>query len=115
MNPANQNGIDMLKKLGADTGNFEKEVIVPEDILKTYIGRYELNPGFILTVTKEGNQMKVQATGQPIFDIFPASNEKFYLKAIVAQIVFNKGGNGEIESFTLFQGGQEMICKKLPE
>ncbi|MBK8372586.1 MAG: serine hydrolase [Saprospiraceae bacterium] len=115
MNPANQNGIDMLKKLGADTGNFEKEIIVPEDILKTYIGRYELQPGFILTVTKEGNQMKVQATGQPIFDIFPASNEKFYLKAIVAQIAFNKGGNGEIESFTLFQGGQEMICKKLSE
>lgn len=115
MNPANQNGIDMLKKLGVDTSSLVREVIVPNDILETYTGKYELKPGFILTISKEGNQMKAQATGQPMLDIFPKSNEVFYLKAVTAQITFNKGGNGKIESLTLLQGGQEMTGKKLPE
>lgn len=115
MNPANQNGIDMLKKLGVDTSSLVREVIVPNDILETYTGKYELKPGFILTISKEGNQMKAQATGQPMVDIFPKSNEVFYLKAVTAQITFNKGENGKIESLTLLQGGQEMTGKKLPE
>jgi hypothetical protein len=59
--------------------------------------------------------MKAQATGQPMVDIFPKSNEVFYLKAVTAQITFNKGENGKIESLTLLQGGQEMTGKKLPE
>jgi len=115
MNPANQNGINMLKKLGIDTGSLEKEIIVPEDILKTYTGKYELMPGFIITITKDGNQLKAQATGQSMADIFPKSNDVFYLKVVPAQITFNKGKNGEIESLTLLQGGKEMKGKKLSE
>lgn len=113
INPANQNGIDMLKKLGVNTNDLVKEVVVPEAILKTYIGVYELTPDFKITISKEGNQMKAQATGQPIADIYPKSNEEFYLKVVTAQVIFNKGENGEIESLTLFQGGQEMMGKKM--
>ena len=113
LNPANQNGIDMLKKLGEDTRDLVKEVLIAEDILETYIGKYELKPGFILTISKVGQQMKAQATGQPMVDIFPKSNNVFYLKAVTAQITFNKDNNGKIESLTLFQGGQEMIGKRL--
>ncbi|KAA6346345.1 putative penicillin-binding protein PbpX [termite gut metagenome] len=113
INPANQNGIDMLKKLGVDTSEYEANIVVPENILESYVGKYELMPNFILTITKEGNQMKAQATGQPIFDIYPKSRNEFYLKVITAQITFNKGDNGMIESLTLFQGGQEMVGKRL--
>lgn len=115
MNPANQHGIDMLEKLGEDTTDLVKEFIVPDDILESYVGDYELMQGFILSVFKEGNQMKTQATGQPVIDIFPKSNEVFYVKVITAQITFNRGENGDIESLTLLQGGQEMIGKKLSE
>lgn len=113
MNPANQNGIDMLKKLGVDTSNLIKEVEVPSTILESYVGDYELAPGFVLTITKEENQMKAQATGQGMFDIFPKSNTVFYVKAITAQITFNKSENGKVESLTLLQGGRETTGKKL--
>ncbi|MET2985327.1 serine hydrolase [Aureibaculum conchae] len=113
MNPANQNGIDMLKKLGVDTSDLVKEVVVPSTILKSYIGKYELTPNFIITISKEGNQMKAQATGQPIIDIFPKSNTVFYLKVVNAQITFNTNKTGKVESLTLLQGGQEMTGKKL--
>jgi len=115
MNPGNQNGIDMLKKLGVDTDSLTEEVIIADELLQSYVGKYELSPGFVLTVSKEGNQMKAQATGQPMFDIFPKSDAVFYLKVVNAQITFNSGEDGSVESLTLLQGGQEMIGAKLKE
>jgi CubicO group peptidase (beta-lactamase class C family) len=113
MNPANQNGIDMLEKLGVDISDLVEEVIVPDDLLKSYVGKYELAPGFILTVTKEGSQLKAQATGQPAFDIYPKSNTVFYLKVVTAQVTFNTAKDGTVESLTLLQGGREMTGMKM--
>jgi len=113
LNPANQHGIDMLKKLGVDTKDLEKVIIVPEDILKTYIGKYEISPDFFITITKEGNQMKAQATGQKMVDIFPKSIQIFYLKVVAAQITFNKDDSDKIDSLTLLQGGLNTIGKRL--
>ena len=113
LNPNNQGGIDALKKLGDDVSDLVKEVKVPEAILETYIGKYELAPGFILEVTREGNQLKTQASGQSIVDIFPKSENEFYLKVVNAQLVFNKNDAGDIDSVTLFQGGREMKGKRI--
>ena len=115
LNPGNQNGIDMLKKLGVDTTSLSEEVVVPNEILESYVGKYEIQPGFVLAITKEGSQLKGQATGQAMVDIFPKSNNVFYLKVVNAQITFNKGEDGNVESLTLLQGGQEMTGKKLEE
>lgn len=113
LNPNNQSGIDALKQLGDDVSDLVKEVKVSIAILETYIGAYELQPGFILTVTREENQLKAQATGQPVFDLFPKSENEFYLKVVDAQLAFNKNDAGAIESVTLFQGGREMKGKRI--
>ncbi len=115
LNPNNQNGIDFLKKLGDDVSDLVDEVIVTDAILETYVGKYELMPGFVLTVTKEGSQLKTQATGQPVFDVFPKSENEFYLKVVEAQLKFNKNEVGEVGSVTLFQGGREITGKRIVE
>lgn len=108
MNPGNQNGIDMLEKLGVDVSEFNKEVVVADEILQEYVGKYELMPGFVIDIQKEGSQLKAQATGQPAFDIFPKDDNVFYLKAITAQLTFNRDDAGKVKSVTLLQGGREM-------
>ncbi len=113
LNPGNQNGIDMLKKLGVETEGIVKDVTVSDAVLASYVGNYELKPGFVLTVTKEGSQLKAQATGQPDFEIFPKTETEFYVKVVAAQITFNKNSAGVVESLTLFQGGQEIVGKKI--
>ncbi len=115
LDPNNQNGIEYLKKLGDDVSDLQKEIKVSEAILDTYLGKYELMPGFILTITREGTQLKTQATGQPVFDVFPKSETEFYLKVVQAQLKFNKNDAGKVESVTLFQGGREITGKKLKE
>ena len=113
LNPASQHGMDMLKKLGVEIEGIVKDANVPDAVLASYVGKYELQPGFILTITKEGSQLKAQATGQPAFEIFPKSDTEFYVKVVAAQISFNKNPAGNVESLTLFQGGQEMVWKKI--
>eukprot|EP01093_Parvamoeba_rugata_P000548 TRINITY_DN1061_c0_g1_i1.p1 TRINITY_DN1061_c0_g1~~TRINITY_DN1061_c0_g1_i1.p1 ORF type:complete len:587 (-),score=128.52 TRINITY_DN1061_c0_g1_i1:3118-4878(-) len=113
MNPGNENAIDMLTKLGVDTSNLTKVFEVPEALLESYIGVYELMPTFKITITKEGKQLKAQATGQPMLDILAKSNDTFFLKEVAAQIQFIKDENGAIESLTLFQNGQEMNGNKV--
>ena len=115
LNPGNLNAIEKLKELGVDSENLIPEVVVEEEILKTYLGDYELMPNFILTVTKSGSQLMTQATGQPMLPVFPKSENVFYLKVVEAQLTFNKNEDGEIESVTLNQNGQEIVGKKLKE
>jgi len=115
INPGNEGGIKVLKELGINTEGLLKEIIIDEKILQSYIGKYELAPEFIITVTKNGNQMKAQATGQPEFEIYPRSENVFYLKVVEAQVTFNLNENGKVVSMTLLQDGQESTGLKLSD
>ena len=111
LNPGSQNARAVLKRLGVEVE--EEEVNVPDEVLKSYVGKYELQPGFMLTITKEGTQMYAQATGQSRAEIYPSAENKFYMKVVPAQLTFNLNEAGEVESLTLHQDGQEMLAKKV--
>lgn len=86
---------------------------VESSTYNAYEGEYELAPNFIIIVTKEGNSLYTQATGQQKNEIYPESQDKFFLKVVAAKIQFNRNKAGEVESLTLFQNGREMPAKKL--
>jgi len=90
-------------------------IVVDDKILESYVGKYELSPDLIITITKTGNQLKTQLTGQSEILIFAKSNNVFNLKDVEAQLTFNSNDDGQVESVTLLQGGQEMVCKKMNE
>lgn len=112
LNPASGNAKAMLKKLGVVVEDVP--VTVPESVLDSYLGRYELQPGFVLTVTREGAQLRIQATGQPRFDVYPATETKFYLKVVDAQVTFVRDGSGSVNELILHQGGRDMPAKRIP-
>jgi len=115
MNPGNQNGLDMLQKLGVDQESLVNEILVPLEILENYVGDYELQPGFILSIFLDGMQLKAQATGQAAIELFPKSKEVFYVKVVEAQVTFNMNDSGQVESLTLLQGGAEINGPKIEE
>ena len=82
-----------------------KEITVDSKLLDGYTGKYELAPGFILTVTGEGNQLNTQATGQGIVPIFPESERNFFVKAFDAQITFVTDASGRATEIILHQNG----------
>ncbi len=77
-----------------------------------YLGEYELVPGFTLTITRDGNQLLAQGTGQPALEIFPASETVFFSKAVEAEMTFVRGDDGQVNELRLKQGGQELSAKR---
>ncbi|WCO00961.1 serine hydrolase [Psychroserpens ponticola] len=90
-----------------------QEITLPTEILSQYIGKYELQPTFIISIVVRENRLFAQATGQPEFEIFATEKDQFFLKAVPAEVTFNRTTNGTVESLTLKQGGQEMPAKKI--
>ena len=88
------------------------EIQLESEILKRYTGVYEIQPGFDIVITLEGNKLMSQATGQQKIQIFPESQTKFFLKVVDAQIEFVENEKGVFESIILYQGGQEISGKK---
>ncbi len=112
LNPRNTNAIKYLKEMGIEVKEPEP-VKVSVEIMKLYVGEYQLAPDFIITVTLDGEQLFTQATGQPKFEIFPESEDTYFLKVVEAKLKFNKDAEGKCTGLTLYQGGREMSANKL--
>ncbi len=82
-----------------------KQIAVDPKIFDRYVGRYELAPSFILTVTREGDHLFTQATGQPKIEIFPESERDYFLQVVDAQITFEADSQGKTTGLILHQGG----------
>ncbi|MDD2820638.1 MAG: serine hydrolase [Flavobacterium sp.] len=112
LNPNNSNAIKVLNKLDIQTTDMIIEVKVTPEVLKTYLGRYQLNENFSFTVTEDKGQLYVQGTGEKNTTVYPMAQNRFYSKIITAQFTFNSDENGHIDSLTLNMG-RDMNAKKV--
>jgi CubicO group peptidase (beta-lactamase class C family) len=92
-----------------------KEVSVDSKGLDNYVGSYQLAPTMILAVSRDGDQMFVQLTGQPKFQLFSEAPGKFFLKVVDAQLTFNTDAQGKATEAILHQGGRDMTAKRIDE
>ncbi|WP_020595120.1 serine hydrolase [Spirosoma panaciterrae] len=112
LNPRNTGGIDKLKELG-EIVDAPKDATVDEATLESYVGTYQLAPTFAIVITREGNKLFGQATGQQRFELFPESQTKFYLKVVEAKVSFVRNEKGEIDQLILHQNGRDMPGKRV--
>lgn len=89
------------------------EIQLSSTILKQYVGKYELQPNFIIEITVNGDKIFAQATGQRKFQIFAEKENQFFFKVVAASITFIKNNKDNVESLILNQGGRKMSAKKL--
>ena len=85
-----------------------KEITVSPEILKQYVGTYELAPTFSITITLENGQLMTQATNQQKLPLFAESETMFFLKLVDAQIEFVKNEKGEVTNLMLHQNGRDV-------
>ncbi len=89
----------------------ENEIEIDEDTLSIYEGEYDLAPGTLITVTRDGSKLLVRLEGQPKVRVFPFETDRFFYKVVNAQLTFNRK-NGEIVSLTLHQNGIDQIVPR---
>lgn len=90
-----------------------KEVKVAPAIFDTYVGKYRIAPGFILTVSRNGDRYYTQATGQDVVEISAIADNVFLAKSINGQLKFEKDANGKTSHLIMTQGGRDTNAKKL--
>ncbi len=91
-----------------------KQITVDPKLFDGYVGQYQLAPNFILTITRDGSQLFVQATGQPKFELFPESDRDYFLKVVDAQITFETDAQGKATAVILHQNGMNQTAKRVP-
>ncbi len=84
------------------------------EVLKKYVGVFELQPGFIIEFTlDEEGKFYGQATGQSKFLLIPETKTLFEVKGLDAKVRFEPMENGKIDKATLLQGGENPL-RRLP-
>jgi CubicO group peptidase (beta-lactamase class C family) len=81
------------------------QVTVDPGVLDRYVGRFRLTPSAIVAVTREGNALFIQLTGQGKIEIYPESDRTFFLKVVDAEITFETDSAGRTTELILDQGG----------
>jgi CubicO group peptidase (beta-lactamase class C family) len=91
--------------------NVKREVQLPENVLEKYIGKYELMPDFIITISKKGDKIFAKTSKQPDFEIAAYGENKFFSKEFPLEFVFQSDENGRISQLIVLQGGEHRAKK----
>lgn len=90
-----------------------KQVRVDSKLFDGYVGKYELRPNFAITITRDGDHLFAQVTGQPKFEVFPEGDRDYFLKAFDAQITFVVDSKGKATELISHQNGHDDHAKRV--
>jgi ketosteroid isomerase-like protein len=86
---------------------------VDSKIYDDYVGQYEIASNVLLDITKEGEKLMSQTTGQTKMELLPESEIEFFIKGFTAQFVFVRDGTGKVTKLIINQEGQRVTAHKL--
>lgn len=95
-------------------GSFTEDLAVDKSVYDDYVGKYDYG-SVILEVTREGDRLFAQMTGQPKYEIFPMSEAKFAWKVVDAQVTFARNEAGEVTHVIHNQSGGEIKASKMQD
>jgi len=107
LDPGNKNAVEALKRLEGPA------VTIDPKMFDAYVGEYELTPGFILRVFRNGEKFMTQATGQGEIEIVADSETVFSPRGVRAKLTFIKDADGKVTGVRLDQGGRQIEGKKI--
>jgi D-alanyl-D-alanine-carboxypeptidase/D-alanyl-D-alanine-endopeptidase len=90
-----------------------REAPVDPALFDRYSGVYRMTSRFAITVTRDGDRLYVQATGQERIRAFPASDRHFFHKVVAAQLTFEPGKDREGDRLVLHQNSRDQIAKRV--
>ena len=89
------------------------EVTANAKLFDGYVGRYQLAPNVVLTISRDGDRLFVQATNQPRFELFAEGEKDYFLKAVDAGLTFVTEGDGRATAVVLHQNGANVEGKRI--
>jgi D-alanyl-D-alanine-carboxypeptidase/D-alanyl-D-alanine-endopeptidase len=66
-----------------------------------------------MTVTRDGERLFAQLSGQPKFEIYPSSPTRFFWKVVDAQVEFVRNNAGKVTKAIHHQGGRTFDAPRI--
>jgi Domain of unknown function (DUF4440)/Domain of unknown function (DUF3471) len=78
-----------------------------------YVGKYQLAPGVIMTVTAEGGQLYAQRGDRPKELLIPEAAGIFFRKGVEGRRLFHYGNNGKVDTLIDRRNNEDLVWKKM--
>ena len=96
-------GVDPATRPAAD---------VVDATLERYVGQYEEQPGFAITITRDGDHLVAQMTDQDPVALFPETDTDFFYRDRSGRITFRVAA-GRVEALVLHEGGDALEMRRM--
>jgi D-alanyl-D-alanine carboxypeptidase len=85
--------------------------------LERLVGQFQLAPGFVITMFRDGEKLMSQATGQGAFELFPTSESEAFAKVANIRVKFAlpSEATGRATGFVLTQNGRDMNAVRVAD
>lgn len=90
-----------------------KFITVAPKTLDSYVGDYQIIPGMVLSITRDGERLFGQATGQGKAELHAESETVFFVREANAVITFARDATGKITHLMLKQGGLDTKANRV--
>ena len=107
LDPTNANALLSVKRLEG------RETKIDASGFEAYVGEYQVTPNLTLTITKEGDKLFGQLSGQGRLAIEAVSETQFTIPEVKANISFEKDAAGKVVGLTLTQGSRTVKAPKI--
>jgi hypothetical protein len=110
---------EILRSIAAEYGwpdyRQKEKVITKVDssLYDNYAGEYQLAPGVVITISKEGDKLMSQGPGQPRAELLPESETTFFLREVDASFTFIKDQSSRVVQVNVRRGGREFQARRV--
>jgi CubicO group peptidase (beta-lactamase class C family) len=101
---------DAMSKKTTELSN--NQVFSPE-LLGEYTGKYQLAPGFFLTISNKGDRLFAQVGNHESKVLHPKSTTEFTIPKMKARMTFQRNIEKHVNRMTFSQGGTEITALKV--
>jgi len=105
----------LLQGKSVEPRTFPVYIEVPVEKMERCVGKYELAPKLIFTVTVVDRKLMVGLTGQATHQVFAESDLKWRYKVVDATLTFDLATQGNATTLELFQNGVRQKAKRMEE
>ena len=107
LDPKNANALRIVNQLEG------KNAEIDSSGFDAYAGDYQVTPKLVLTITREGDKLFGQLSGQPKLAIEAVSETQFTIPDVKANISFEKDSEGKVVGLVLTQGSRTVNARKI--
>jgi hypothetical protein len=99
---------------GYDAPPDYEEIELPAEMLRSYVGSYQVEGQGVIRITLTGGQLTLQPPGGAMLPLLAAEPDHLFLRVAPVELLFERNADGEVSGFTLVQGQQRSNVPKLP-